>query len=85
MKRIIRVCIFFLVASSSNFIDCVIIGSNTAVSRQALASFPSTDSNNTMLGFASFENGFTLASITTTCLYDDFFPVYGPITMNGAP
>ena len=61
----------------------VVIGSNTAPSRQALANFPAIDNDNEMRGFAAFENGFTLADNTTTCIYNSFFPVLGTITFNG--
>lgn len=58
----------------------LIIGSNTAVTREARGIFPSADTNNTMNGFASFVPGFTLQTNTTTCTYDNFFPITG--TMN---
>lgn len=59
------------------------VGSNTTGSRQPLITFPVGATDNTMLGFAAFEKGFTLVSNITTCTYNDFFPVSGPITMNG--
>jgi len=62
---------------------CLIVGSNTAASRQGFVVFPSTDSNNTMRGFAAFDNGFNLSDFTATCTFDDFWHVNGPINMAG--
>ena len=44
----------------------IIVGSNSAVSVQSNITFPATDSNNTMLGYAAFSNGFTLSGNGTT-------------------
>ena len=38
----------------------VVIGSNTVVSKQSLATFPAADVDNEMRGFASFAGGFTM-------------------------
>ncbi len=59
------------------------VGSNVTPSRQPLATFPAPDTDNTMLGFASFEAGFVLTDKTTTCTYDDFFPISGLFQLNG--
>jgi len=61
----------------------VVIGSNSAVSLQPIINFPASDSDNTMLGFAWFKNGFTLENSTTTCLFDSVYPVSGTVNMNG--
>lgn len=61
----------------------VVVGSNTVASRQALTTFPSTDNDNEMRGFAAFENGFTLATSGTSCIFNSYMPVSGTITMNG--
>lgn len=58
----------------------VTVGSNSAVSRQALAKFQGN--NNAMLGFAAFENGFTLNNFATNCTFNSYYPVSGPINMN---
>jgi len=60
----------------------VVFGSNTAVSRQALASFPANDATNEMRGFAAFENGFTLASSAASVFFNSFFPIYSAMTFN---
>lgn len=75
----------FLVVSVSFYavsLQSVVVGSNTAVSRQAVTTFPAIDTNNTMQGFASFENGFTLQNAATTCTFDSLLPVSGPINLN---
>lgn len=59
------------------------VGSNTAGSRQPFINFPSIDANNTMLGFAVFESGFALQTATTTCTYDDLYPVSGTVNLRG--
>lgn len=57
------------------------IGSDTAVTREARADFVGT-SGNTLYGFSSFANGFTLQDATTTCTYDNFFPVAGDVNLH---
>lgn len=63
--------------------QCVVKGSTTAVSVEPLASFPSADTDNTMLGFGWFQNGFSLQDSLTTCTFNSVFPVSGPVTMAG--
>src|SRR5947208_3568257 len=67
-----------------NNIFADIKGSNTTPSREAGYLFPSggAGSNNEMRGFAAFEGGFTLADSTTSCLYNDYFPISSLITLN---
>lgn len=64
------------------YLQGLVVGSNTAVSRQGTITFPAADPDNEMRGFASFEQGFTLENASTTCLYNDFFPILGNITLN---
>lgn len=64
-------------------VDALIVGSNLTGSRQTYVTFPASGTNNTMLGFASFENGFALQSHTATCTFDDFFPVSGRVDLRG--
>jgi len=56
---------------------------NTAVSIVPLTTFPTADPTNEMRGFGVFLNGVTLTNAATSCLFNDFFPVSGPITPNG--
>src|SRR5581483_27607 len=76
--------IFLLLLLPQSLLAPVIPGNgNTAVSVQSAALFPAGDNTNTMLGFGLFLNGFTLADSTTTCTFNDFFPVSGKIDMRG--
>jgi len=61
----------------------VIVGSNTAPSRQAQATFPANDLTNEMRGFAAFENGFILTGPAATVLFTSFFPISGNVDMRG--
>lgn len=60
----------------------VVVGSESAISVESLVVFPAADSNNTILGFARMQNGFTLEDAATTCTFNAQFPVSGPITLN---
>lgn len=60
----------------------VVVGSDTAVSRQGNTSFPAADSDNEIRGFAAMENGFTLENNTASCLFNAFFPISGDIIFN---
>ena len=73
----------FVILLSISGLQAVSVGSKTVVSSQGPTTFPAVDTNNTMLGYAIFENGFTLESNLTTCTYDNFQPVSGAINMNG--
>lgn len=75
--------IFLLNTLCFNDVLCLSVGSNTVPSRQNSVTFLRIDSDNTMLGFAAFENGFVLQSSTTTCTFDDFFPVSGTVNFRG--
>jgi len=59
-----------------------VVGSDSACSRQGSATFLEIDSDNEMNGFAFFEDGFTLETVSTTCTFDSFFPVSGIVDMN---
>lgn len=69
--------------SLSHNLHAVSVGSNTAVSRQTSTIFPNTDSDNTMLGFASFEGGVALEDSTTSCTHNGFFPVSSALNIAG--
>lgn len=75
---------FILLALCINTNLCALsVGSKSAVSSQAYTVFPAVDTTNTMLGYAFFENGFSLQSNVTTCTFDSFMPVSGNIDLNG--
>jgi WD40 repeat protein len=61
----------------------VVVGSTSTPSSQTFTIFPSTDTNNTMLGFAKFEDGFKLQDRTTTCTYNNFETVSEVLRLNG--
>ena len=64
-------------------INALSLGSNTVVSRQGYAIFPSGATDNMMKGYALFENGFKLFDASTTCTFDSLFPVSGVIDLMG--
>ena len=51
-------CMLIFIYVMATHVAAVVIGSNTTVSVQGAATFPVTDSNNTMLGFAAFSKWF---------------------------
>lgn len=69
--------------STMSYVNSVVVGSETTPSVQGTVIFPAADKNNTMLGFASFENGFILEDSTTTVSFDSVFPISGPVSLNG--
>ena len=58
-------------------------GSESAVSIEPAYTFPAADSDNKMLGFGWFKNGFSLEDNTTTCTFDSVYPVSGSVDLNG--
>ena len=74
---------FFFLLCMIESVKPVIIGSNTAVSSQGLISFPNTDTNNTIIGYAYMGNGFALQDNTTSCTFNSFMPISGPLNLNG--
>ncbi len=60
----------------------IVVGSDTAVSVEPFAVFPSIDTDNVMLGFGWFKNGFALEDSSTTCTFDAVYPVSGTINCN---
>ena len=82
MKHLLRLLIVLSVVFNVQS-NAVVIGSDMVPSRESAANFPAADSDNTMLGFAAFANGFTLEDNTTTCTFNDFLPVQGTVNLNG--
>jgi Eukaryotic translation initiation factor eIF2A. len=65
-------------------VQAVVIGSDSAVSRQSKSFFKKSESlSNTMKGFSVFEKGIVLEDADTTVLFDAFFPVSGDVVLNG--
>ncbi|MBS1987768.1 WD40 repeat domain-containing protein [Candidatus Dependentiae bacterium] len=78
-----RAVIFLL--CSVFFIDsvqAVIVGSKNSASAQTFTIFPSVDSNNTILGYTRFEDGFMLEGATTSCTYEGYMPISGTVHLN---
>lgn len=64
--------------------QAVVIGSESTVSVISTSTvFPSADTDNTMLGFGWFQDGFTFEDLNTSCTFNSVFPVSGTIDMNG--
>ncbi len=61
----------------------VIKGSELDVSVEPFVTFPSIDTNNTLLGFGWFKNGFALEDVNTTCTFNSVYPVSGTVDLNG--
>lgn len=74
--------ILFLVCLIGN-VHPVIIGSTSTVSSQGLITFPNTDTNNTIVGYAFMGNGFSLQDNTTSCTFSSFMQMSGPLNLNG--
>jgi WD40 repeat protein len=84
-----RVHIFFLMGLASSLsifvppINAVSYGSDSACTRPSRVYFPSVDTTNTLLGFASFESGFFLEDYLTSCTHNDFYPITGYVGITG--
>jgi hypothetical protein len=76
---VVSCCLFFGVIR----VDAAQKGSETVVSVEPVFTFSAADSDNTMLAFGYFKNGFTLEDNTTTCTFESIFPVGGDISLNG--
>ncbi|MFC1842267.1 hypothetical protein ACFLYU_01280 [Candidatus Dependentiae bacterium] len=81
-KKVI-ILFFFLFFSLNKNSLAVVKGSETSVSVEPAFTFPASDSDNKILGFAWFKNGFSLEDNTTTCTFDAIYPVSGNIDLNG--
>jgi len=78
-------CVFLLITTAF-FVCCklfsVSVGSRTVASSQGFITFPNTDTNNRLLGFARFSTGFMLQDSTTSCTFEDYMPVIGTVHLN---
>jgi len=73
---------FFFILFFSN-VYLTIKGSTTNISIEDFYTFPAEDTDNTMLGFGWFKNGFGLEDSSTSCTFDSVFPVSGDVYLNG--
>lgn len=83
MKCWIFLSIIFICFTGQN-ISPLIVGSKTSPSSQAFTIFPSIDTNNTLLGFSTFEQGFMLEDSATSCTYNNYMPVSGVVDLRDA-
>ena len=60
----------------------IIVGSNTSVSKNAFVTFPAKDIDNEIRMFATMNEGFALASVSTKCLFGSCFPVRKRLELN---
>lgn len=84
MKKLKKILLVFILITPSFFQNAFTIqkGSNSIISIEPQAIFPNTDSDNAMLGFGWFKNGFVLQDNTTGCTFESVFPVSSNINMN---
>ena len=84
IHRIMLSIAYCILINCTPYIQTTIIGNKTAVFIIPNAPiFPVGDTNNIMLGFGSFQGGFTLENNSTQCIFDSVFPVSGTVNMNG--
>lgn len=80
MKSVVLILSFFLISSN---VFAVQKGSESILSIESFYTFPEADSNNEMLAFGWFKNGFGLENASTTCTFASIFPVLGDINLRG--
>jgi len=78
-QRIVLIILWIMFLMPTVF--SLTVGSNSAVSLQSSQPIFPTKTDNLMLGFARFENGFALTDYKTTCTYQDFFPMVGAVSL----
>lgn len=64
------------------FLDAVIVGSDTAVSKQSRIFFPQADLDNSIIGFTVVNDGITFENSATTGSYNGFFHISGDVAFN---
>lgn len=75
------VCYFLCVAIHAP-IQSIVVGSDSAPYRSSFVTFPETDSDNEIRGFVSLDEGFSLQSNQTTCLFNGFESIKTQIILN---
>lgn len=65
-----------------SFLDAVIVGSDTAVSKQSRIFFPQADLDNSIVGFTVVNDGITFENSATTGSYNGFFHISGDVAFN---
>jgi len=79
-----KVVFFMFFFMCTGTLQATVIGSNSAVSRQARAFFKRLSSaKNMMQGFSVFKKGIVLENPDTEVSFDAFFPISGDVVLNG--
>lgn len=78
-----KIYLFLLVSFFAQNILAVERGSNSIVSVEPFITFPAADTDNKMLAFGWFKNGFNLEDSSTSCTFESVFPVSGSVVLNG--
>lgn len=73
--------ICLLLTISCYVVRAVVVGSNTAPSRQSATTF--IGASNEMRGFVAMDGGFSLSNASARCLFNAYFPVGGTVAFNG--
>lgn len=74
---LILICLLF------SYVQATVKGSESALSIEPYYTFLASESDNTMLGFGWFRNGFALEDATASCTFNSVFPVSGDVYLNG--
>lgn len=82
MNKVSLLALFLLTFLVIPVIYPIVIGSNSAVSRNVFFTFPASDNDNQMLGFCYMDGGVALQDYTTTCTFNSFFPIRQQIFLN---
>lgn len=75
-------CLLFLLLVCAP-LHAIVVGSDTVPSEQPFIVFPAFDTDNEMRGFACFDSGFRLENSSASCRYNSFYPISGPVVLNG--
>lgn len=78
-----KLCLFLLSVFAIGSVFCVTKGSDSIPSIEPLALFPASDTDNVMLGFGWFKNGFTLEDSATTVTFNSVYPVSSQVSLHG--
>lgn len=80
MKRFFYV---FVLLFFFQIIKPIVKGSETQVSIESFITFPQADSDNAMIGFGWFKNGFGLENSSTRVDFNSTYPVAGTVDLKG--
>ncbi|MCA9770212.1 hypothetical protein KC460_02470 [Candidatus Dependentiae bacterium] len=64
-------------------LESATVGSEVEVSKESNVTYSSKESDNEVVGFTAFDDGFKLENSATRVTYNSLFPVSGSITLNG--